>query len=158
VKFIGDGPERSGLQASVEAFGLSQRVFFTGYLHGKLLESALSDVTAVVMPSIWEETAGLSAIEQMMRGRLVIAADIGGLGEMVGEAGLKFQAGDADGLALCMKRVLNEPALTSVLGEKARARALQLFREDRMVADHVALYRELLQARSQAGAPASASL
>jgi glycogen synthase len=42
------------------------------------------------MPSVWEETAGLSAIEQMMRGRLVIASRIAGLGEMVGDAGSRF--------------------------------------------------------------------
>jgi len=30
-----------------------------------------------------EETAGLAAMEQMIRGRMVIAADIGGLSEVV---------------------------------------------------------------------------
>ena len=56
------------------------------------------------MPSIWEETAGLAAIEQMLRGRLVIASDIGGLGEMVGDAAIKFPAGDAPTLADQMKK------------------------------------------------------
>ena len=46
----------------------------------------------VVMPSQWEETAGLAAIEQMMRGGVVIASDIGGLGEVVSEAGLRYKA------------------------------------------------------------------
>jgi glycogen synthase len=36
------------------------------------------------MLSVCEETAGLSAIEQMMRGRLVIVSVIGGLTEVVG--------------------------------------------------------------------------
>jgi glycosyltransferase involved in cell wall biosynthesis len=40
------------------------------------------------MPSVSEETAGLSAIEQMIRGRLVIASVIGGLAEVVGRAGI----------------------------------------------------------------------
>jgi glycogen(starch) synthase len=101
-------------------------------------------IDAVVMPSVWEETAGLSAIEQMMRGRLVVAADIGGLGEVVGEGGLKFPPGDIEGLASCLRRVLDEPDLAKALGKKARQRALQLFLEERMVAEHLSVYRQLL--------------
>lgn len=143
VKFIGDGPERSRLQETVKSLGLATQVVFTGSLQGEALQAALNDVAVMVMPSIWEETAGLSAIEQMMRGRLVIAANIGGLGEVVGDAGLKFSPGDIEGLAACMKRVLDQPSLVSLLGDKARRRALELFRHERMVAEHVALYREL---------------
>jgi glycogen(starch) synthase len=143
VKFIGDGPERMRLQSNVSDFGLCNSVVFTGYLDGADLDSALEDVDAVVMPSIWEETAGLSAIEHMMRGRLVIAADVGGLGEMVGEAGLKFRVGDVAGLSSCMKRVLSQPDLRKELGGKARERALQLFRQGRMVKEHVEVYSEV---------------
>jgi glycosyltransferase involved in cell wall biosynthesis len=95
------------------------------------------------MPSIWEEVAGLSAIEHMMRGRLVIATDIGGLGEVVDGAGLKFPLGDIDGLAGCMKQVIDEPSLAQALGEKARKRAQASFSEKGMLAEHLALYREL---------------
>ena len=40
------------------------------------MADALRDVHVVVVPSIWEETAGLAAIEQMMRGGLVIVSYI----------------------------------------------------------------------------------
>lgn len=143
VKFVGDGPERRRLEAAVDALGLRERVSFTGYLRGTAFERELSDVAVVVMPSIWEETAGLAAIEHMMRGRMVIAADIGGLGEVVDGAGLKFPAGNADGLTACIKRVIDEPSLAIELGEKARARAHAAFRAERMVARHRALYGEL---------------
>jgi glycosyltransferase involved in cell wall biosynthesis len=148
IKFVGDGPERSSLQAAVAAMGLCAHVVFTGYLHDRELEEALNDVAAVVMPSIWEETAGLSAMEHMMRGRVVIATDIGGLGEVVDGAGLKFPLGDIDALAGCMKRVIIEPELARTLGEKARVRAREIFSERRMIADHLALYRGAGQASS----------
>lgn len=74
----------------------------------------------------------------------MVAADIGGLGEIVGEAGLKFRRGDAEGLASCLRHVLDEPNLAKALGKKARQRALQLFREERMDAEHLAVYRQLL--------------
>ena len=129
-------------------YGLRSRTVFTGYLQGEALAEALEGVSLAVMPSIWEETAGLAAVEIMMRGRLVIASEIGGLGEYVGDAGLKFVPGDIAGLASCLQRVIEEPSLVQTLGAKARQRALQLFREERMVAGHLAVYRQLLAGES----------
>ncbi len=147
LKFIGDGPERARLERAVGAAGLREQVKFTGYLRGDSLRLALSDATALVMPSIWEETAGLSAIEHMMRGRVVIATDIGGLGEMVSDAALKFAVRDQEGLTSCMKRVLDQHGFVQELGQKARQRAQQLFRDERMVAEHIVVYREALKDR-----------
>ena len=138
VSFIGDGPERGALEKLVRDCGLCDYISFAGSATGEALAHLIRDVTAVVMPSTWEETAGLSAIEQMMRGRLVIAARIGGLGEVVGEAGLLFPPGDAYALAECMKRVLDNPELSQQLGDKARQRALALFQQDMMVENHLA--------------------
>ncbi len=144
IKFIGDGPERSHLEEAADQLGVRHRVTFLGFLQGGDLESAMADVTALVMPSIWEETAGLSAMEHMIRGRVVIATDIGGLGEVVDGAGLKFPLGDFDALASCMKRVIDEPSLATVLGEKARQRAQDTFREEQMIADHLDVYQNLV--------------
>src|ERR1700680_2198041 len=94
------------------------------------------------IPSTWEETAGLAAIEQMMRGRLVIAADIGGLAEVVGDTGLKFAPGNAVSLADCLRSVIENPALIGSYGEKARARALQLFQRSKMIIEHAQIYRD----------------
>lgn len=141
LKFVGDGSERAKLEALTQEFGLTGAVVFTGLLTGGALQAAMEDVAAVVMPSVWEETAGLAAIEQMMRGRLVIAADIGGLGEVVGCTGLKFPSGDAEALSACMKQVLEHPEIVSQLGAAARVRALALFRWERMVDEHINRYR-----------------
>jgi SAM-dependent methyltransferase len=83
------------------------------------------------------ETAELSAIEQMMRSRLVIAADIGGLSDIVDDPGPKFPAAHANGLARCLEQVLKTPNLATEMGEKARQRALSLFGQERMVAEHL---------------------
>jgi glycosyltransferase involved in cell wall biosynthesis len=145
LKFVGDGSLRGRLEAMTGALGLRDRVIFTGFLRGQALQDALEDVAAVLMPSTWEETFGMAALEQMMRGRLVIAADIGGLGEVVGSAGLKFPAGDVDGLARCMQRVLETPELVTSVGREARARSLQLFQQDRMAGEHLAIYQRLVR-------------
>ena len=145
VQLIGDGPERSRLEATIKRDDLETHVCVTGYLRGDALQEALRKVQVLTMPSVWEETAGLAAIEQMMRGKLVIASDTGGLGEVLDEAGLRCPAGDADALADCMRAVLSDPSLIESLGRKARERALLLFRRPRMLEQHVGVYRQLLR-------------
>jgi glycosyltransferase involved in cell wall biosynthesis len=145
LKFIGDGPQRTELQSIVRDLQLDEMVEFIGFVSGDRLRDELKDVSAVIMPSIWEETAGLAAIEQMMRGQLVIASDIGGLGEVVGGAGLKCIAGDATSLADCMKRVIDQPDIVQRMGKAARARALALYRQDNMVDAYVKLYQVVIR-------------
>ena len=85
---------------------------------------------------------GLVAAENMMRGKLVIVSDIGAMREVVGETGLVFRTGDAQDLATCMKRTIDEPELASSLGYSARARAMQIFDRDSMIEKHISLYCE----------------
>jgi len=144
VRLIGDGPERAKIESIIERDELDNYVRITGYLAGAALVEALKDVPVVVMPSVWEEAAGLAAIEQMMRGRLVIASEIGGLSEIVGNTGLRFPAGNADALADCMKKVLAAPALSASMGQQARQRALHMFARQRMIEEHARVYAELL--------------
>jgi glycogen(starch) synthase len=146
LKFIGDGPELAELQRLAEKLDLANCVKFTGFVTGDALQAAISDVAAVLMPSVWEETAGLAAIEQMMRGRLVIASNIGGLGEVVGDCGLRFPAGSAEALAQCMKIVIDQPDMIARNGDRARRRAVDLFSHRRMVKAHLDLYSRLVRA------------
>jgi glycosyltransferase involved in cell wall biosynthesis len=143
VRLIGDGPQRQKLEEIIKANNLGSVVLITGYLTGSALANALYDVRVVVMPSVCEETAGLAAIEQMMRGRLVIASRIGGLAEVVADCGLQFPPGNAEALADCMRRVIQEDSIIDSLGPRARERALQLFLRPRMVEQHAVAYREI---------------
>jgi glycosyltransferase involved in cell wall biosynthesis len=140
--FVGDGPDRSELEDLTRRLGLQARTRFLGELSGTGLEEAVRPLQVVVMPSLSEETVGLAAIEQMMRGGVVIAADIGGLGEVVGDAGLKFTTGDSNALYSCLRRVLENPALVTSLGAAGRARAMKVFHRDSMIRNHVSLYRD----------------
>jgi glycosyltransferase involved in cell wall biosynthesis len=143
LKIAGDGPERRHLESMASEWGLLERTTFLGTVPGDAIPALLSAVTAVVMPSIWEDVAPLAASEQLMQGNVLIASDIGGLGELVGDAGLKFPAGDDNALQSCMRRVIDEPSLVDELRVRARRRGLEVFQESRMVADHVRLYQSL---------------
>ncbi len=140
LRIIGDGSARLELEKRAQRLDLEDTLVITGVLSDESLQRALEDVSVVVMPSIWEETAGLSAMEQMMRGRTVIAADIGGLSEVVGEAGLKYQPGDIVGLADRMRQILNNTTIMNELGDCAGRRAKRLFRQEQMVESHAYIF------------------
>lgn len=146
LTFVGDGPMRKQLEIAAVQLEIANQVSFTGDLTGADLERAVRPIQIVLMPSLCEETAGLSAIEQMMRGGLVIASDIGGLGEVVGDGGLKFAPGNAEALYVKLRDVLQDPSLVSSVGEHARKRAVQLFSRDTMIRAHVSVYRQAMGA------------
>jgi glycosyltransferase involved in cell wall biosynthesis len=145
VRLIGDGPERGNLEDIIRREDLGNIVKVAGFLRGEEMVKALSDVRVVVIPSVCEETAGLAAIEQMMRGRLVIASNIGGLGEVVGDAGLRCEPGNVDSLASCMKSVILDRSLIDSIGMHARKRATQLFMRARMIQEHATIYGSIFQ-------------
>jgi glycosyltransferase involved in cell wall biosynthesis len=144
LRIIGDGSERSRLERMTQELGLSSRTQFVGSASLESIPDLLSDVTAVVMPSVWEDVAPLTASEQLMQGNLVIASDIGGLGEIVDGAGMRFSPGDHDALHTCMRQVLENPELVNELRAKAHQRGADVFSEGRMVEEHVRLYQELV--------------
>jgi glycogen synthase len=144
LKFVGDGPERDNLERLARNLQFTNPVEFLGERRDAELAEALRSVRVVVMPSQCEETAGLAAIEQMMRGGVVIASDIGGLGEVVGDAGLRFKPGDSEGLYSRLRAVIESPSLRASLGLAARERAMQTFGADSMIERHISLYRRAL--------------
>ena len=144
LTFVGDGPERANLENMSRNLRFKNRVEFLGELQGPELAEALRAVRVIVMPSQWEETAGLAAIEHMMRGGVVIASDIGGLGEIVGEAGLRFKAGDSEALYACLRDIVEIPSLRASLSAAARRRAMQIFERNSMIEGHVSAYRDAL--------------
>lgn len=157
LKIIGDGPESRNLQRLAADRNLNNQVAFMGFLTGEALHDAIEDVSVVVMPSQCEDAAPFAAIEQMLCGRLVICSEIGGLAEMVGETGLKFPAGDSATLAELMRKIVQSSGVARELGQRARERALRLFTLDRMITEHMTLYRKVV-ATSPSGRAVAAEI
>jgi glycosyltransferase involved in cell wall biosynthesis len=148
LRIVGDGSERRNLEHMTQELGLSSKTEFVGSVSVEAIPGLLADVSAVVMPSVWEDVAPLAASEQLMQGNLLIASDIGGLGEIVNGAGLRFPAGDVDALEACMCRVIENPELARELRVAAQQRGAEVFDEARMVEEHIRLYQSLLRPSS----------
>ena len=142
VLLAGDGPLRGALEARAVALGLRRRVRFLGMVADPIPVLQAADVFA--MPSR-EEASPMALLEAMACARPVVVTAVGGVPEIVADerSGLLVPPGRAESLAAALARLAGDADLRERLGAAARARILERFDLDRMVAEHEALYREL---------------
>lgn len=69
-----------------EASQLGNRIVFTGYIQHDLLPQFYNIADIAVLPSIWDEPAGLTNLEAMACGTPIITTDVGGIPEYVGQS------------------------------------------------------------------------
>ena len=110
--------------------GVGDRVELVGPQDAAGLAWLLGSLHAVVVPSVWEEPAGLVAVEAALAKAPVVASAIGGIPEILrdGEEALLCPPGDADAFAAALATTLTEPAATEARVERAfeRVQALRV--------------------------------
>jgi glycosyltransferase involved in cell wall biosynthesis len=126
LEIAGRGPLEPALKALVRELGILDSVRFLG--HVSPIQSAIERAAVVVVPSMGEGF-GMVALEAMERARPVIAAAIGGLGELVrdGETGILVPAGEAEPLRDAILRLCGDLDLARSMGEAGRRRAQSRF-------------------------------
>jgi len=107
LALVGDGPHR----AELEAHFADTPTHFVGYLAGEDLASAYASADAFVFPSR-TETLGLVLLEAMAAGCPVVAANSGGIPDIVtnGVNGYLFDPADDAGAITATRRLLEAGA------------------------------------------------
>ncbi|MGH2997347.1 MAG: glycosyltransferase family 4 protein, partial [Gaiellaceae bacterium] len=143
----GRGPLEPALKALARELGVADSVRFLGYVAP--VQAAIERAAIVVVPSMGEGF-GMVALESMERGRPVIAAEIGGLGELVqdGVTGLLVTPGEAEPLRRAIVELASDPELARRMGAAGRARALEHFQQERCTDRTELLYRASLDGRA----------
>jgi glycosyltransferase involved in cell wall biosynthesis len=146
LDIAGRGPLEPALRALALELGVDDAVNFLGYVAP--IQRAIEGAAIVVVPSMGEGF-GMVALEAMERARPVIAAEIGGLGELVedGATGLLVPAGEAEPLARAIVRLAGDLELAARMGEAGRRRALEHFLQERCTERTELLYEEALNGR-----------
>jgi glycogen(starch) synthase len=117
------------LKELVSRYDLKKNVSFTGFVAREELPELYRRHAILLFPSVWEEPMGISILEAMASGLVVISSGRGGSAELIvdGESGLIFKSEDADDLSYKIQMLLVKPAKACVFGQKARDRCMQKF-------------------------------
>ena len=144
LAIVGDGPLLPALRAQVAVAQLAHCVWLPGARAD--VAELLRELAVFALPSLAEGTPG-AALEAMASGLAVVGSAVGGVGEVVadGATGLLVPAADSHALAAALERYADAPALLARHGAAARARVLQHYAMDAMVAAYQALYDELCE-------------
>ncbi|EDX87251.1 glycosyl transferase, group 1 family protein [Synechococcus sp. PCC 7335] len=120
LALVGDGPYREELEEHFEG----TPTHFVGYLAGEELGAAYASADAFIFPSR-TETLGLVLLEAMAAGCPVIAADAGGIPDIVtnGVNGFMFDPADEQGAITATQKLLGMKAEKELLRQNARVEA-----------------------------------
>jgi glycosyltransferase involved in cell wall biosynthesis len=133
---VGDGPERESLtQAAACA-----EVRFLGYR--ETASSLMPAFDLLVVPSRYE-AFGLVALEAMHAGVPVIASDVGGLPEVLGNSGVLVPVERPELLARAVLTLARDEATRGRYAKQGAARARSQFSPDRMGDETSAAYRAI---------------
>jgi glycosyltransferase involved in cell wall biosynthesis len=145
LEIAGRGPLEPALKALAKELGVAESIRFLG--HVSPIQAAVERAAIVVVPSMGEGF-GMVALEAMERARPVIAAEIGGLGELVedGVTGMLVPPGEAEPFAAAIVELAADLPRAARMGEEGRKRALRDFLEQRCTDRTEELYRDALAA------------
>lgn len=129
-----------------EAMKLEDTFIFAG--HTDDIPAAYRTGDVIALSSI-TEAFPYSIVEAMMIGKPVVATDVGGVREAVGECGIIVKPCRPEQLAKAIIMLLENDRLRFEIGESARQRALTYFAINRMVDLYLAEYRVLAGQREK---------
>jgi glycosyltransferase involved in cell wall biosynthesis len=133
LAYIGDGPERKGLEEIRNGLDSRDDIFFVGYRANAA--GLLAEANICVVPSVWQDAFPLGVLEAMAAGKPVIATSVGGIPEMVddGVTGLLVPPADEQALAGALGCLLTNSALSARLGSAGRQRVAERFTQDQQL-------------------------
>lgn len=137
---LGEGPDRSALEALVGKLALSKSVFFLGHMEEPRETIEALDIFALVSSG---EAFGLALAEAAMAGVPCVATRVGGMPYILdyGNAGLLVGPDSPEELVVALRKLLESPDLRNVLGIRARNRAEREFSSERYAGEVVDLWK-----------------
>ena len=141
----GKGGMLDELKGQAEAMGLSNKVYFTGYLNSKQVQKMYKCADVAVFPSTYEPF-GIVALEAMLAGVPTVVSDIGGLNEIVdhGINGMKSYAGNSNSIADSVISLLYDKQLAANISKKAKQKVKEEFNWNKIAQDTHYIYEQAI--------------
>jgi glycosyltransferase involved in cell wall biosynthesis len=132
----------------VSELALGDQVRFVSGISDDELAGLLASAEVAVVPSLYEGFS-LPAVEHMASGTPLIATRTGALPEVVGDAAVLVEPGDAEELAAALARLLDSPAERERLAGVALRRVQERFAWPAVARATVAQYRAAMAAQTR---------
>ncbi len=145
VLIVGSGPEEQWVDAFIRKHNLKY-IERRPWVTREEIPSVMAEAKVVVVPSVFYETGGLSAIEALSYGRLVIASNRGALPEVVkdNETGFLVPPEDSNALGEKIKEVMSlSPAEAEHLTTAGRALVKKEHDPDNYIDELLKVYEEV---------------
>jgi glycosyltransferase involved in cell wall biosynthesis len=150
--WVGRGPEQTALERQVQEQGLADVIRIVPYVPYEHVPRyhRLADVFCLPSnPTRWiREQFGMVLVEAMACGKAVVGACVGGIPEVIGDAGTLTPPADFVGLAATLKPLLLSAERRSILGELGRQRVEQHYDAAKLVDRLADQYARLLEGRA----------
>ncbi|HHW49430.1 MAG TPA: glycosyltransferase family 4 protein [Clostridiaceae bacterium] len=147
VKFVitGKGPQLEYLKGRAMELGVSNKVYFTGYISDENLSKMYKCADMAVFPSLYEPF-GIVALEGMVANVPVVVSDTGGLGEIVdhGIDGMKSYSGNSGSLADNILELLFNPCLAEKIKRNAIDKIKNVYNWDIISKKMSNIYKEII--------------
>lgn len=148
ARFALCGPLDPGNPSGIEAAELEALCRTTGVEwlgHRADMPAVFASATIVCLPSYYGEGLPLALAEAAASGRAIVTTDSPGCRDTVipGVSGLLVPPRDAQAVAAAVVDILRTPGRAAAMGEAGRRFAEHAFAVEHIVAEHLALYREL---------------
>lgn len=131
LRFVGDGPDRAGLEAAVAARDLGEAVALEGPVNPDRIRDfyAAADVFALAS---FAEGIPVVLMEAMAMEIPCVTTYVAGIPELIrdGEDGLLVYPSDVDGLSEALRRLMDDHELRRRLGPAGRRRVLDRYNLD----------------------------
>ncbi len=141
VVFAGDGALRQQLEVEIAEGQLP--ISITGALSHPDMLRTIASARLVVIPSRFEGF-GLTALEALALGKAVVATDVGGLPEVMGELGCKVPAADPVALAETLRRVLADDTWQDEQAQRGPSQAAK-FAVATIAQQQITLYKDAIR-------------
>ncbi len=160
AEIAGDAPNAEFLQEMqdyVRTHGMEQKVRFTGFLDRRGLSALFARSNVLVFPSQFNEPFGISQVEALAAGLVVVSSGTGGAKEVIRDNvdGLLFSAGNDSQLAGKLTALARESELMARLQRNAQSRAVA-FSVENSVCKIETLAAEMQEALTAAADPLAA--
>lgn len=136
---FGNGPEQEQCALQIKNYRLEKTIILPGNIPNA--SSYLKAFDAFIIPSR-KEGFPYALLEAMQAGLPIIASNVGGIKEALGEAGILTKAQDTGALSQAITQLITNPKLRTSLAESALQKS-SAFTEEKMLAETKNIYQNL---------------